>query len=100
DGGEHFIGHGARAMEFLLDEKNKIATLQWSYIYDSLMTCDGRGNVQRLENGNTLVDYCYPSKGSITFVVVSPKGKKIMEVNNLRSFRSFNYSSLPFQLRR
>ncbi|MBL0309071.1 MAG: hypothetical protein IPP77_05145 [Bacteroidetes bacterium] len=100
EGGENYQSHGARAMEFELDEQNKTATLVWSYTYDSTITSNGRGNVQRLANGNTVIGYCYNSKGNLGFVVVNPEGEKIMEVHGLRSFRSFNYPSLPWQLQR
>ena len=101
DGGWNTVSHGVRAMEFNLDEKNKIATLKWSYTYDSTMYSNGRGNVQRLNNGNTLIDYGLISDNNIGFVIVDPSGKKTFELvfnNGENSFRVFNYVSLPWQL--
>ncbi len=101
DNGQNVVSHGARALEFELDEKNKIATLKWSYIYDSAMSSKGRGNVQRLPDENTLIGYGAPTKNNVCFVIVNPKGSKIMQVNGtLDVYRVTNYSSLPFKLHR
>src|SRR5205823_2006818 len=50
DNGRHMESHGARALEFELDQVKKIATLKWSYTYDPSMFSKAHGNVQRLEN--------------------------------------------------
>ena len=50
DGRHNKVSHGARALEFELDEQKKIATLKWSYVYDSTLCSKARGNVQRLSN--------------------------------------------------
>jgi len=94
--------HGARAMEFELDEKNKTASLVWNYIYDSSMVSTGQGNVQRLANGNTLVNYGRVTD-DIVFVVVDSNKHRLFELfssNHLDSYRSFYYPSLPWQFHR
>ncbi len=100
DGGNHTIPHFARPLEFELDEPNHIATQQWSYVYDSAMHSNAMGNTQRLANSNTLVDYGITPIDSVCFVVVDSGGSKIFELDGMRSYRSFNFPSLPFQLHR
>ncbi len=100
DNGLNTYPHGARAMEFELDQSNKTAKLIWSYTYDKNFNTTGRGNVQRLDNGNTLVAFGTLSSGDICFVVVNPKGEKIIEVKGPPAYRVMNYSSLPFQFNR
>ena len=102
DNGENIKSHNARALEFELDAVKKIATLKWSYTFDENTSSDGRGNVQRLEDGNTLVNIGTPSIGDICFVVVNPAGKKLFQVNTPPSkfYRVIYYPTLPFQLHR
>ncbi len=98
DNGDSPIPHNARAMEFELDEINKNATLVWSYETDA--NAYGRGSVQRLNNGSTLIGLGRHRGGDDCFEVVSPSGKKILHVNGLFAYRVKNYSVLPFQLHR
>ncbi|CAN5595429.1 hypothetical protein BH11BAC1_BH11BAC1_05170 [soil metagenome] len=96
--------HGCRAMEYQLDEINKTATAVWSYLYDSTMYSKATGDVQRLPNGNTLVNYGFiNSPNNITFVVVdSMKNKKLQVAFNdtMSSYRSFNFQQLPWLFNR
>ncbi len=100
DNGQNSVSHGARAMEFELDEKNKIATLVWSYTYDKNSSSNGRGNVQRLSDGNTLISYGKHFSGDVCFLIVNSSGKKLMQVNGPSVYRVTNYQDLPFQLHR
>ena len=100
DNGDYKVPHGARAMEFDLDETNKTATLKWSYTYDSEMKSKARGNVQRLTNGNTLVSFGVTKGDSVCFVIVNPEGKKLFQVNGPSAYRVTNYPDLPFKLHR
>ena len=52
------------AKEYVLDEVNKTATLVWHYYHpllngSLLLTSTAMGNVQRLPNGNTFIDWGY-----------------------------------------
>ena len=100
DNGYNSTSHGARAMEFELDEVNKTATLIWSYTYDKDMYSTGRGNVQRLADGNTLIDFGMEICGDLAFVIVNPKGKLLLQVNGPTAYRVMNYPALPFKLHR
>ncbi len=98
DNGDSPVPHKARAMEFELDETNKNATLVWSYETDT--TTEGRGSVQRLSDGNTLIGLGRHLGTDICFEIVSPSGKKIVQVNGLFAYRVKNYPELPFKLHR
>lgn len=103
DNGDHNTPHGARALEFELDEINKTAKLKWSYTFDSTMHSTRQGNVQRLANSNTLINYgntAGNANSQISFLVVNPKGEIIFELEGLHSYRAFNYPVLPWQLHR
>ena len=100
DNGINIVSHGARAMEFDLDEKNKIAILKWSYTYDPAKYSEGKGNVQRLKNSNTLINFGGLGNDNICFAVVDSNGKKLSQVNNIHSNRVTNFPSLPWQLHR
>lgn len=94
--------HPGAAKEYQLDEINHTATLVWNYVNDSSQYSSAIGNVQRLANGNTLVNYGMID--SITlFNVVKSSGEKVFELNftdGLRSYRVFNYDTLPWNLNR
>ncbi len=98
-------GHPAAAKEYLLDEINLTAELVWSYVKDSTIFSLSTGNVQRLENGNTLIDFgnLNVNISQPAFEVIDSFGQKVFEVtfaDTLLSYRAFNFSSLPFQFLR
>ncbi len=85
----------ARAVEYELDEVNKIATLVWEYRNSSMSPA--MGNTQRLPNGNTMIGWgsVYPS-----LTEVKPDGEIALEMsfvpyaepNLLRnSYRAFRF---------
>ena len=103
DNGINFLSHGARALEYELDETNHTAKVMWSYIYDSSMSSIATGNAQRIQNGNTLVNYGILSNRNVTFNVVDLAGVKVFELafdDTIFSYRSFNYLHLPWRLPR
>ena len=94
--------HWARAVEYQLDEVNKTASLVWQYGYDTSMYSRATGNVQRLPNGNTLINLGNISKNNVTFVVVDSLMNKIFELafnDTISSYRSFNFQ-LPWMFHR
>ena len=100
DDGNNITPHGARALEFELDQTNLIATLKWSYTYDSNAYSNAQGSVQRLANYNTVVNYGNIVNSTVGFVVIDSNGNKALEIDGLISYRALNYSSLPFLLHR
>ena len=55
----------SRAVEYQIDEVNKIVTKVWEYRHSPDIQSVAMGNTQRLENGNTLINWSY---GKITEV--------------------------------
>jgi hypothetical protein len=103
DNGQYTNPRMSRALEYSLDESNKIATLVWEYIYDSSMYSIACGNHQYIENGNHLVDFGFTNSGFPWMVVVKPDKTKVIEVSipdGYISYRAFNYITLPWQLHR
>ncbi|MEO6833286.1 MAG: aryl-sulfate sulfotransferase [Chitinophagaceae bacterium] len=103
DDGNHFTPHGARALEYELDEVNKTAKLVWSYQYDPSMYSTAMGNAQRLASANTLVSYGSTLTNSICFNVVDTLGTELFKLafdGNFYSYRCFYYPSLPWTLPR
>ncbi len=47
----------SRALEYQLDEVNKVATLVWQYVNNPVIYGAFMGSVQRLKNGNTLIGW-------------------------------------------
>lgn len=95
--------HAATAKEYQLDENLLTATLAWSYTENSNTYSSSLGDVQRLANGNTLINYGTLNNLYHVFNVVKPSGAKIFEIkftDSLRSYRSFNYPVLPWDLNR
>jgi hypothetical protein len=95
--------HFARALEYTLDENAKTAWLTWSYVHDTAMYSKATGNVQRLPDGNTLINYGQINASNVTFAVVDSAGGKVFEIafdDTLFSYRSFNFQSLPWVFRR
>ncbi len=100
DNGNNIKPHAAKAEEFELDEVNKIATLKWSYTFDDPMSSNARGNVQRLPDGNTLVNFGLSARGNLSFVVVNHAGKKLFQLNYspANTYKVMNYTYPPFKL--
>ena len=102
DNGRSQAPHGVRALEFELDEINKVATLKWSYTYDPALYSQAHGNVQRLDNYKTLVN-CGKVNDDLVFVVVDSAGRKLIELtspDHLDSYRAYYYPSLPWTVNR
>lgn len=57
DNGECHEPQISAAKEYKLDEVNKTAKLVWKYEHPSRMYCETMGNVQRLPNGNTFINW-------------------------------------------
>lgn len=84
----------SRAVEYVLDEKNKTATLTWQYRHTPDIYGGSQGYVQRLEDGSTLIDWGGVSNPpNITYV--APDSTKIFEVSYLPgvvTYRAYMYT--------
>ena len=103
DNGNYFTPHTARALEYKLDEHELKAELVWSYINYSTGFSNAMGNVQRLPNKLTLINYGNINSNNICFNLVDSLGADIFNIkfnNSLFSYRSHYYPSLPLNVQR
>lgn len=98
DNGDYLKPHSARALEFELDEKNKVAKLVWSYTFKPGMSSRGRGNVQRLDHNNTLVCFGKVKTNPVCFVMIDSAGNKLVQVDSISAYRVLYYPTLPWKL--
>ena len=95
--------HPATAKEYALDEINLKATLTWQYIKNKNQFSLATGNVQRLKNGNTLVNYGFIAKQATVFDIVDSSGNKRVTMafkDSLSTYRAFNYRDFPWTFKR
>ncbi|HKR05911.1 MAG TPA: aryl-sulfate sulfotransferase, partial [Bacteroidia bacterium] len=103
DNGNHTIPHGARGVEYALDEVNKTADLVWSYTRDPNMTSYATGNNQRVSESRKIINYGNRGEGSICFTFIDSLDNPISELSftdSAGSYRVFFYPSLPWNLKR
>ncbi len=121
EGADHFTGHAfyrlangnvmnydngrfdtrsSQVHEYELDEQNKIATHVWTYVPDTMVFGTGRGNAQRLPNGNTMIGWGNV-RGTPKPVAteVTPDGRKVWELHfdnpGVGSYRAFRFPYPP-----
>lgn len=95
--------HAVAGKEYDVDETLMTATLAWSYTENSAVRSLAIGNMHRTANGNSLVNYGMTPMQTLMFNVVDTAGAKIFEIeffDTLRTYRAFNYTTLPWQLPR
>jgi len=86
----------SRALEYCLDETNKVATLVWSYTPPTTIAGRATGYAQRLPNGNTFICWGIPRNANVPICTeVTPAGEKVFELtfNNtsIQSYRAFRF---------
>lgn len=92
DNGNFHSPSVSRAVEYKLDTAAKTATLVWQYRHSPDRYTWWMGNVQRLPNGNTLINWADGAFPKLT--EVTPAGTKAMElgfVNYAHSYRVFRF---------
>jgi hypothetical protein len=95
--------HVGSAKEYSLNENTLTATLVWNYVESPTSYSTAIGNVQRLQSGNTLIDFGITPMENRVFDVVDSSGNKIFELqfnDTSRSYRVFNYPIMPWQFPR
>lgn len=88
DNGNSRTGEGrvSRAVEYALDEQALTATLVWEYSTDEKHFSPNRGSVQRLSNGNTLINFVSRQPNIIE---VSPEGEIVLEITLPDGYASY-----------
>ncbi|MEJ2636436.1 MAG: aryl-sulfate sulfotransferase [Calditrichia bacterium] len=93
DNGNYHDPQFSSALEYELDQQNMTATLVWSY-RDSSIYSPFMGNVQRLENGNSLIGWGGTFNGTPGITEVSEDGTKQLELifeNPYINYRAFRF---------
>ncbi len=72
----------SRAVEYHLDEVNMTATLVWEYRKDPDVYASSNGDVQRFDNGNTLINWGSAVRNGAPIVTeVTPAGEVVFEMS-------------------
>jgi len=90
DNGNYHSPQFSRAVEYQLDEVNKIATLVWQYRRGTGFYGFAMGSAQRLQNGNTLI--CWGALSNPFISEVTPSGAVALEISyplGIFSYRVF-----------
>jgi len=88
----------SRAVEYTFDDTNKTANLLWEYRHNPDIASKSTGNVQRLPNGNTLIDWGIIYDGEYkTITEVNPDNSKAFEMSFPSDYYSYraNKYTLP-----
>lgn len=85
----------SRAVEYAIDEQAKTVTLVWEYRNTPSTFGAFMGNVQRLENGNTIIGWGGNFGPLPTVTEVSPNGTKLLEMKfpvMVFSYRAYKFN--------
>jgi hypothetical protein len=85
----------SRAVEYELDTTNMTATLVWEFRDKPDKYSYYMGNVQRLPNGNTLINWAIPNLPKLT--EVRPDGTKAFEMNFVDQWESYRVHRCAWQ---
>ncbi|NNC94652.1 MAG: T9SS type A sorting domain-containing protein [Chitinophagales bacterium] len=93
-----------RMLEYHLDTINWKATLIWSYNNTAGVHSGSRGNGQKLENGNRLINWAFalPWDSSISIQEVDSLGNIVLDIDFMKgvlSYRAMKFN-IPFKLDR
>jgi outer membrane protein assembly factor BamB len=90
DNGNYHSLSFSRAVEYVLDQDKKTATLVWQYRHTPDRYAFAMGSVQRLPNGNTLIGW--GANTQTTATEVTPDGKVALEIKmDGESYRVFKF---------
>lgn len=91
DNGNYHTPQQSRAVEYTLDEQQKIVTKVWEYKNTPVIYGYAMGFAQRLENGNTLISW---GATNPTLTEVRSDGSKALQISlpqNVFTYRAFKY---------
>jgi hypothetical protein len=103
DNGNYTNPHGARGVEYALDETNKTATLVWSYTHDPNLFSYAAGNNQRVSDSRKLINYANRNMGNVAFSLIDSLNNPLAELSffdTSASYRVFFYPELPWGFQR
>ncbi len=95
--------HIARALEYEVNETKRTAKLVWSYVRNPPVYSPGTGNMQRLPNGSSLVDFGKVANDNIMFELVNARNEPVFSIqfdDSLSTYRAYHYPASAIQLKR
>jgi hypothetical protein len=95
DNGNNRVPGISRALELQLDTLNMTVTKVWEYIDDPPSYSKYMGNVQRLPNGNTLVNWAVKDNPKLT--EVRPDGSLAYEMDYVRGYDCYRTFRFPWK---
>ncbi|NQT24797.1 aryl-sulfate sulfotransferase [candidate division KSB1 bacterium] len=95
DNGNNRHPHFSRALEFSVDTINWTVTKVWEYPEAHNIATGWMGNVQRLPNGNTLINWADNSLPKLT--EVRSDGVKVFELDFVQSHSSYRTFRFPWK---
>jgi hypothetical protein len=97
DNGNRRAQKYSRAVEYVLDEQAKTATLYWEYRHTPDVYASAQGSVQRLQNGNTLIGWGDASlSGNVAATEIHPDRSIAMELHLPLGHRTMRIYRLPW----
>ena len=83
----NIIPHHSRAVEYALDEVNKMATLVWEFRHVPDIQVNCQGSVKRMPNGNTFIDWGCASglMGGTIVTEVDPANQVVFEMTRVET---------------
>jgi hypothetical protein len=94
DNGNWHTPQFSRAVEYQLDEVNKVCTLVWEYRYNPDIWGAVNGSVQRLPNGNTMIGWGGPSP--VTLTEIGPDSTIEFELSYDNAPSTWTYRAFRF----
>ena len=91
DNGNGLTPEYSRALEYVLDQTHKTATLVWEYRNTPDVFAWGMGNVQRLPNGNTMIGWGADRTNLDRGDAGWPKGFRAHDGFTHQSYRAFRF---------
>ena len=95
DNGNYHNPPYSRALEFRVDEKAMTVTKVWEFRNSPDRYSPYKGNVQRLPNGNTLINWALTYYPKLT--EVTPNGEKVFEMNFDKPVECYRVFKFPWQ---
>jgi Arylsulfotransferase (ASST)/Secretion system C-terminal sorting domain/Bacterial Ig-like domain len=97
DNGNQHSPNYSRAVEYKLDEQNKIVDLAWQYRHNPDIYSMAMGSVQRLSNGNILIGWGYSGfTGSAVLTEVHPDNSTALEMSLPLGQASYRVYKFPW----
>lgn len=94
DNASYSSASNSRAIEYQLDQTNKVATVVWKYLSVPPFKSLFWGNAQRLKNGNTFIAW---GLNDVSASEVTAGGKKVLEIKFPKDVYSYRLFKFPFK---